>query len=95
MCTTAKPEPVLPSLERDDFSSKSHPAPSFDLSMILSENRYPPPHQMRGRLFPDHALASCRIAPFRRYGVSEVCHCGGILLAFLLAFAASQKCRSD
>src|SRR6266404_3971675 len=29
--------------------------------------------------------------PFRRYRVSEVCHCGG----FLLAFAASQKCRSD
>jgi hypothetical protein len=41
------------------------------------------------------AHAPCRIAPFRRYGVSEVCHCGGILLAFLLAFAASQKCRSD
>jgi hypothetical protein len=37
------------------------------------------------------AHASCRIAPFRRDGVSEVCQCGGILLAF----AASQKCRSD
>jgi hypothetical protein len=37
------------------------------------------------------AHPSCRICPFRRYRVSEVCHCGG----FLLAFAASQKCRSD
>src|ERR1700704_1806034 len=28
-------------LERDDFSSKRHPALSFCLSMIFSENRYP------------------------------------------------------
>jgi hypothetical protein len=28
-------------LERDDFSSNRHPALSFCLSMILSENRYP------------------------------------------------------
>jgi hypothetical protein len=27
-------------LERDDFSSKRHPALSFCLSMIFSENRY-------------------------------------------------------
>jgi hypothetical protein len=37
------------------------------------------------------ARASCRITCFRRFLVSEVCHGGG----FLLAFAASQKCRSD
>src|SRR3954467_9482608 len=36
-----------------------------------------------------HAL--CRIAPFRRYHVSEVCRWGG----FLLAFAALEKCRRD
>jgi len=28
-------------LERDDFSSNRHRAPSFCLSMIFSENRYP------------------------------------------------------
>src|SRR5882762_3211893 len=28
-------------LERDDISSNRHPAPSFCLSMIFSENRYP------------------------------------------------------
>jgi hypothetical protein len=28
-------------LERDDFSSSRHPAQSFCLSMIFSENRYP------------------------------------------------------
>ena len=28
-------------LEPDDFSSNRHPAPSFCLSMIFSENRYP------------------------------------------------------
>jgi len=28
-------------LERDDFSSNRHLAPSFCLSMIFSENRYP------------------------------------------------------
>jgi hypothetical protein len=30
-----------PALERDDFSSNRHPALSFCLSMIFSENRYP------------------------------------------------------
>jgi hypothetical protein len=29
-------------LERDDFSSNRHPAPGYCLSMIFSENRYPP-----------------------------------------------------
>src|SRR5258708_18691438 len=29
-------------LERDDFSSNRHPALSFWLSMIFSENRFPP-----------------------------------------------------
>jgi hypothetical protein len=33
------------------------------------------------------AHASCRISRFRRYRVSEVCHCGD----FLLAFASSQN----
>jgi hypothetical protein len=33
------------------------------------------------------AHASCRIAPFRRYRVSKVCYCGGVLLVF----AASKK----
>jgi hypothetical protein len=41
------------------------------------------------------APASCRIVPFRRRDVSKVCRGGGVLLAFPLAFAASQKCRSD
>jgi hypothetical protein len=31
----------LTRLERDDFSSNRHPALSFCLSMIFSENRYP------------------------------------------------------
>jgi hypothetical protein len=35
--------------------------------------------------------ASCRIVLFRRYRVSEVCRCGGLLLAF----AASRKCHID
>jgi hypothetical protein len=39
--------------------------------------------------------ASCRIAPFRRCHVSEVCQCGGIVLAFLSAFAAPRKRRSN
>jgi hypothetical protein len=38
--------------------------------------------------------ASCRITPFRRDRVSEVCQCGDILLAFPLFIPASQKCRS-
>ena len=33
--------PESPHLERDDFSSNRHPALSFCLSMIFSENRYP------------------------------------------------------
>jgi hypothetical protein len=33
-----------------------HPALAFCLSMIFSENRIPPPDQVRGKLFPDHAL---------------------------------------
>ncbi|HXL29220.1 MAG TPA: hypothetical protein VN968_08015, partial [Bradyrhizobium sp.] len=32
---------VFSILERDDFSSDRHPALSFCLSMIFSENRYP------------------------------------------------------
>src|SRR6266853_1339919 len=46
------------SLERDDFSSNRHPALSFCLSMIFSENRYPPSGRARGHAFPDHALAA-------------------------------------
>ncbi len=53
-------------LERDDFSSNRHPALSFCLSMISGQTlRVCPegkpvstPHQVRGRLFPDHALTS-------------------------------------
>jgi len=37
---SAKP-PSLSMLERDDFSSNRHPALSFCLSMIFSENRFP------------------------------------------------------
>jgi hypothetical protein len=44
-------------IERDDFSSNRHPAPSFDLSMIFSENRCP--------LFPDHALVSKKSGEFQ------------------------------
>src|SRR5882724_12099355 len=44
-------------LERDDFSSNHHPALSFCLSMIFSENRYP--------LFPDHALDRIVVADRR------------------------------
>ena len=48
----------------DDFSSKRHPALSFCLSMISGQTfrvcpegkPVPTPHQVRGRLFPDHAL---------------------------------------
>src|SRR5712664_492429 len=47
-------------LERDDFSSNRHPALSFCLSMIFSENRYPPSDQVRGHAFPDHALATAK-----------------------------------
>src|SRR5882672_6974150 len=51
-------------LERDDFSSNRHPALSFCLSMISAQTLrvcregkpVPTPHQVRGRLFPDHAL---------------------------------------
>jgi hypothetical protein len=32
--------PISASLERDDFSPDRHPALSFCLSMIFSENRY-------------------------------------------------------
>src|SRR5882757_9613351 len=35
--------------------------------------------------------ASCRIAPFRRNPVSEVCQCDDILLTFSLAFAGVTK----
>jgi len=35
------PTPLTLTLERDDFSSNRHPALSFCLSMIFSENRYP------------------------------------------------------
>jgi len=53
-------------LERDDFSSNRHPALSFCLSMISGQTLrvcpegkpVPTPHQVRGRLFPDHALTS-------------------------------------
>jgi hypothetical protein len=37
------------------------------------------------------AHASCRIAPFRRYRMSEVCHCGGFLLAFALGICRITK----
>jgi hypothetical protein len=40
---------------------------------------------------PAFAHASCRIAPFRRHPVSEVCRCDDIVSAF----AASQKIRGD
>src|SRR3977135_967992 len=49
-------------LERDNFSSNRHPAPSFCLSMISGQTfcparkPVPTPHQVRGRLFPDRAL---------------------------------------
>jgi hypothetical protein len=39
---------------------------------------------------PVFAHASCRIVPFRRYPVSEVCRCDDIVSAF----AASQEFRS-
>jgi hypothetical protein len=42
-------------LAREDFSSNRHPALSFCLSMIFSENRYPHSDQIRGHAFPDHA----------------------------------------
>jgi hypothetical protein len=50
--------------ERDDFSSNRHPALSFCWSMISGQTLRvcpegkpePTPHQVRGRLFPDHAL---------------------------------------
>jgi len=50
--------------ERDDFSSNRHPALSFCWRVISGQTPRvcpegkpePTPHQVRGRLFPDHAL---------------------------------------
>jgi len=55
-------------LERDDFSSNRHPALSFCLSMTSAQTLrvcregkpVPTPHQVRGRLFPDHGLIQRR-----------------------------------
>src|SRR6267142_4569768 len=56
-------------LERDDFSSNRHPALSFCLSMIFSENRYPPigswPEGMLFRIML--WKSSCSIRPSRRW----------------------------
>src|SRR5882762_4643533 len=54
--------------ERDEFSSNRHPALSFCLSMIFSENRYPPSDQVRGHAFPDHAPAFPDMFPSHRLG---------------------------
>ena len=46
-------------LERDDVSSNRHPALSFCLSMIFSENRYP---LFRIMLYPHTLVAACMTA---------------------------------
>jgi hypothetical protein len=40
-CRRATPPVPARLLEHDEFSSKIHPAPSFYLGMVFSENRYP------------------------------------------------------
>jgi hypothetical protein len=40
------------------------------------------------------AHASCRITPFRRFHVSEVCQRGGILLAFEIRYRSVTKPRN-
>jgi hypothetical protein len=43
-------------LERDELWFDRHPALAFCLSMIFSENRFPPVgSKPRGQAFPDHA----------------------------------------
>src|SRR5262249_43511601 len=51
----ARREPLH--LERDDFSSNRHPALTSSWSMIFFRKPVSTPHQVRGRLFRDHALA--------------------------------------
>jgi len=48
------------SLERDDFSSNRHPAPTFCRRMIFSENRYPLFGIMRYSIFNPAACAAAR-----------------------------------
>src|SRR6266478_1899277 len=43
------------SLERDDFRMNRHRALAYCLSMIFFGKPVSTPHQVRGRLFPDHA----------------------------------------
>jgi hypothetical protein len=67
-------------LERDDFSSHRHPAPSFLLAHDLFRKPLHTPHQVRGRLFRDHALTEnigVRALVSRCYevvGMSKDCH---------------------
>src|SRR5882762_5613661 len=78
-------------LERDDFSSNRHPALSFCLSMIFSENRYPPSDQVRGHAFPDHALVLLSQKFRRRFlciGAAQHGHLGNVL-----ARATIRRCR--
>jgi branched-chain amino acid transport system permease protein len=62
--------------DRDDFSSSRHPALALCLSMIFFRKPVPTPHQVWGRLFRDHALASepppTRAQPERRDLLLEV-----------------------
>src|SRR6266568_7237080 len=61
---------ACPVLEWHDFSPNRHPTLSFCLSMISGQTLrvcpegkpVPTPHQVRGRLFPDHAVARRVIA---------------------------------
>jgi hypothetical protein len=43
-------------LDRDDVSSNRHPILAFCLRMIFFGKPVSTPDQVRGRLFPDHAL---------------------------------------
>ena len=56
-------------LARDDFSSNRHPALSFCLSMIFSENRYPLFHALTEPVFVLSAVGGIRRAAERATGL--------------------------
>ena len=59
-------------LERDDFSSNRHPALSFCLSMIFSENRYPLFRIMLELLLGGSQTDGLRAHLFEKFGVDEL-----------------------
>src|SRR5467141_1171703 len=85
--------------ERDDFSSNRHPALSFCLSMISAQTLrvcregkpVPTPHQVRGRLFPDHALVQKLAELFKDFSqVHDVFLDDPLSLRFVRLFARAK-----